>query len=36
MEESAGKGIHTIVLGYAGLTEEEIRKGVGLLREALE
>ena len=26
----------TIVLGYAGLTEEEIRKGVELLREALE
>ena len=30
MEESAGKGDRsTIVLGYAGLTEEEIRKGVG-------
>ena len=26
----------TIVLGYAGLTEEEIRKGVDLLRKALE
>ena len=26
---------NTIVLGYAGLTEEKIREGVGLLREAL-
>ena len=36
MEERRAKESHTIVLGYAGLTEEEIRKGVGLLREALE
>lgn len=36
MEERRAKESHTIVLGYAGLTEEEIRKGVELLREALE
>ena len=36
MEERRAKESHTIVLWYAGLTEEEIRKGVGLLREALE
>lgn len=36
MEEGRAKESHTIVLGYAGLTEEEIRKGVELLREALE
>lgn len=34
MEEARVKETSTIVLGYAGLTEEEIRKGVGLLREA--
>ena len=36
MEERRAKESHTIVLGYAGLTEEEIRKGVELLREALK
>ena len=36
MEERRAKESHTIVLGYEGLTEEEIRKGVELLREALE
>lgn len=36
MEEAQAKETSTIVLGYAGLTEEEIRKGVNFLREALE
>lgn len=36
MEESQAKETSTIVLGYAGLTEEKIRRGVELLRNALE
>ena len=36
MERAQAKEMSTIVLGYAGLTEEEIRKGVDLLRKALE
>ena len=36
MEEAQAKETSTIVLGYAGLTEEKIRKGVDLLRKALE
>lgn len=36
MEEAQAKETSTIVLGYAGLTEEKIRKGVELLREAFE
>lgn len=36
MEEAQAKETSTIVLGYAGLTEEKIRKGVELLREAFD
>ena len=36
MEESQAKETSTIVLGYAGLTEEKIRRGVELLRNAFE
>ena len=36
MERAQAKEMSTIILGYAGLTEEEIRKGVDLLRKALE
>ena len=35
MEEAQAKETSTIVLGYAGLTEEKIRKGVELLRRHL-
>ena len=36
MEEAQAKETSTIVLGYAGLKEEKIRKGVELLREAFD
>ena len=36
MEEAQAKETSTIVLGYAGLTEEKIRKGVEFLREAFD
>ena len=36
MEEAQAKETSTIVLGYVGLTEEKIRKGVELLREAFD
>ncbi len=36
MEEAQAKETSTIVLGYAGLTEEKIRRGAERLREAFE